>query len=148
MPVPVSWASWLANRPCCPWPLAIPVVVIIAILSLAGTFKIPEGPVDYSAFFPTCMAEFHLFGHYTLFYLLASMGIGSFWKDMKRRPHPRTEGKEGFPFFRVLGEILSHSNFSGCGSQRTRQVGPYAGVLWIWIADPGNPLCHLGLPDP
>ena len=112
----------LVTRPALlPVALAIPVVVIIAILSLAGTFRIPEGPVDYSAFFPHVWLNSTFSALTLLFYLLASLGIGSFWKDM-RRLTPPAGGKGGkVPLFRVLGEILSHSNFSGCGSRQVRK---------------------------
>ena len=45
-------AKMLSEPTLLPVAIALPVVVIIGILSAAGTFKIPEGPVDYSAFFP------------------------------------------------------------------------------------------------
>lgn len=113
----------MVSRPALlPVALAIPVVVIVAILSLAGTFTIPEGPVDYSAFFPHALLNATFSAITLLFYFLASLGIGAFWKDMKRITPP-VDGRQGrVPFFRVMGEILSHSNFSGCGSRRTRQA--------------------------
>lgn len=104
-----------------PIALLIPVVVIIAILSLAGTFKIPDGPVDYSAFFPHAWLNSTFSALTLLFYGLASWGIASFWKDMKRNT-PAPEGEGGpVPIFKVLGEIISHSNFSGCGTQKVRK---------------------------
>ena len=112
----VSSPAWL------PLALAIPVLVIIAILSLAGTFQIPEGPVDYSAFFPHALLN-STFSVITLFfYLLASFGIGRFWKDMKRITPPGETGMKRIPIFKVLGEILSHSNFTACGSRPLRKV--------------------------
>lgn len=104
-----------------PLALAIPVFVIIVILSLAGTFKIPEGPVDYSAFFPHGWLNSTFTAITLLFYALASWGIGAFWKDMKRNTPPES-GKGGrLPLFSVLGEILAHTNFSGCGTQKVRK---------------------------
>lgn len=104
-----------------PLALIIPVVVIIAILSLAGTFRIPDGPVDYSAFFPHGWLNSTFTLITLIFYTLAFRGIASFWKDMKRNT-PAPEGKGGrIPVFKVMGEILSHSNFSGCGSQKVRK---------------------------
>ena len=110
-----------------PLALGIPALVIIIILSLAGTFKIPEGHVDYSAFFPHALLN-STFSVITLFfYLLAARGIGSFWKDMKRNTPPAA-GKGGrVPFFKVLGEILSHSNFSACGG--TPKIRRWAHML-------------------
>jgi len=113
----------LVNEPALlPLAILIPVVVITTILSLAGTFRIPEGEVDYSAFFPHAWLNSTFSAITLLFYLMASRGLGSFWKDLKR-VHPPGPGKsKRLPFIKVLGEILSHSNFSGCGSRRNRQV--------------------------
>jgi quinone-modifying oxidoreductase subunit QmoC len=105
-----------------PVALAIPVLVIIAILSLAGTFKIPEGPVNYSAFFPHDWLNSTFTALTLFFYGLAAWGLGKFWKDMKAQtPPPEGSGKR-IPVFKVLGEILSHSNFSGCASNRKRNL--------------------------
>ena len=105
-----------------PLALAIPVLVIISILSLAGTFHIPEGPVDYSAFFPHVLLNSTFSAITLFFYLLAAFGIGRFWKDMKRITPPGENGMKRIPIFKVLGEILFHSNFSSCGSRPVRKV--------------------------
>jgi quinone-modifying oxidoreductase subunit QmoC len=105
-----------------PIALLIPVAVIIFILSLAGTFKIPDGPVDYSAFFPHAWLNSTFSVITLLFYLLAARGIGIFWKDMKRITPPVGGSSGKVPFLRVLGEILTHSNFSTCGSRPLRKL--------------------------
>lgn len=105
-----------------PVAIAIPVVVIFVILSLAGTFKIPDGPVDYSAFFPHGWLNSTFSAITLFFYVLAAWGIGAFWKDMKRQTPPPVGLGKGLPVFKVLGEILSHSSFSGCGSNRKRTL--------------------------
>lgn len=113
----------LVNKPALlPLAIFIPVVVIIVILSLAGTFKIPEGRVDYSAFFPHAWLNSTFSAITLLFYLLASMGIRKFWKDMKRLNPPESGSGKRLPILKVLVEILSHSNFASCGLQRRRQV--------------------------
>jgi len=105
-----------------PVALGIPVVLIILILSLANTFHIPEGKVDYSAFFPHAWLN----GSFSLitlvFYLLAAFGIGRFWKDMKRiTPAADATKKAKLPVFRVMREIMAHSSFSACGDRKERK---------------------------
>lgn len=113
----VSEPAWL------PVAILIPVMVIASILSVAGTFKIPEGPVDYSGFFPHVWLNSTFTLITLLFYGVAFLGLVSFWKDMKRLvPSSGQETGAGSKIFPVLGEILSHSNFSACGSQRTRKI--------------------------
>ena len=106
-----------------PLALVLPVAMIILILSLAGTFRIPEGPVDYSAFFP----HGWLNGSFSLitltFYVLAAFGIGRFWKDMQRITppgHPQAR-KYRIPVIKVLGEILAHRSFAECGKRKERK---------------------------
>ena len=108
----VSKPMWL------PLAIAIPVVVIFTILSLAGTFRIPEGPVDYSAFFPHGLLNGTFSAITLFFYMLAAFGVGKFWKDMKLMSPPGEPGRKKLPVFKVLGEILSHSSFSACGSRK------------------------------
>jgi len=108
----VSEPRWL------PVAIAIPVVVITLILSLAGTFRIPEGAVDYSAFFPHGLLNGTFSAITFFFYLLASLGIGRFWKDIQRQTPPGESGKKKLPVFKVVGEILSHSSFSSCESRK------------------------------
>ncbi len=115
--------SKLVNRPAwLPIAILIPVFVIVAILSTAGTFRIPEGPVDYSKFFPHGWLN-STFSVITLvFYLLGSWGIGAFWKHMKRlNPRPYN-ARIRLPVAKALSEVITHSNFSKCGSQHSRQA--------------------------
>ena len=119
---PLFLGKLVSNPVWLPLAIAIPVVVIIAILFLAGTVKIPPGPVDYSAFFPHGLLNGTFSAITLFFYLLASFGIGRFWKDMKIQTPPGEAGRKRLPVFRVLREILSHSNFSGCGSRTPGKV--------------------------
>ena len=112
----LSSPAWL------PLALAIPVVVITAILMLAGTFRIPEGPVDYSAFFPHALLNSTFSALTLFFYILAAFGIGRFWRDMKRLTPAGEVKRTRLPILKVLGEILSHSQFSACGSRSVRKV--------------------------
>ncbi len=117
-----KFLSKIVSKPALlPLALLIPVAVIILILSMAGTFKIPPGPVDYSAFFPHAWLNSTFSAITLLFYSLAFWGIVSFWKDMKRNTPAPAEMGGRLPVFKVLGEILSHSNFSGCGTQKVRK---------------------------
>jgi len=113
----MSKPSWL------PLALLIPVAVIMVILSLAGTFRIPDGPVDYSEFFPHAWLNSTFTGITLLFYGLAAWRLGQFWKDMQRiTPKSGMSDRIKLRIYPVLSEILSHSSFSGCGSQRVRKI--------------------------
>ncbi|MFC2098556.1 4Fe-4S dicluster domain-containing protein [Bacteroidota bacterium] len=67
---PVFLAQWMQKPAFLPAALLFPVAIIILILSLAGTFSIPEGPVDYSKFFP----HGWLNGSFTALFVLSTAG--------------------------------------------------------------------------
>jgi quinone-modifying oxidoreductase subunit QmoC len=113
----VSEPTWL------PLAILLPVLVIISILFLAGTFRIPEGPVDYSAFFPHGWLNGTFSAITLLSYGLASRGVGRFWRDMKQLSPPSgSRASIRKSLIPVLREVLSHSNFNRCGSRRTRMI--------------------------
>ena len=113
----VSEARWL------PVAILIPVVIIAAILALAGTLRIPEGPVNYSAFFPHAWlnASFTLLT--LLSYGLAVSGLKKFWQTMKSQ-FPETNPQKGL--FKAAWDakttIMTHRRFSGCNSQKIRKA--------------------------
>lgn len=112
----VSDPVWL------PLAILLPVVVIITILSLAGTFRIPEGPVDYSAFFPHSWLNASFSAIMLLSYGMAARGLGKFWKDMQRTTPATAHGGTGKALGQVLREILSHANFSRCNARWSGKI--------------------------
>ena len=106
-----------------PVAILIPVVIISLILTLAGTFAIPEGPVNYSKFFPHAWLN----GSFTLLtllsWLLAWKGFSMFQKEMKTS-FPESKPIQGFvkSLKQVFSELMAHSNFTGCKEQKTRKT--------------------------
>jgi len=113
----LSRPAWL------PLAVAIPVGVIIAILSLAGTLSVPGHPVNYSLFFPHGWLNGSFVIITMVFYGLAAAGLVSFWRDMKRQfPGPPGNNSRVLGFFRVIGEIIVHTHFSRCRTARIRRL--------------------------
>ena len=106
-----------------PLAVALPVVVITLILSLAGTFRIPDGPVDYSSFFPHLWLNTSFTLITLIFYGMAISGMAKFWREMKLK-FPPTDSKQPFlrSFFKALGEVILHKKFTGCNSKRPRNL--------------------------
>ncbi len=117
------WMGKLLSDPAwLPVAIALPVVVIVVILMLAGTFRIPEGPVDYSAFFPHGWLNGSISVITLFFYGLAFRGLRKFWQDMQQQFPAETGQKRGLSLVMVLGEVLSHSSFSGCEGKPVRKI--------------------------
>ena len=105
-----------------PIAILIPVAIISLILILAGTFRIPEGPVDYSKFFPHGWLNVSFTFITLLSYMLAVIGLTRFIRDI-REQFPELAGKGGIisELFRSMITILSHRRFSSCTTNRSRK---------------------------
>jgi quinone-modifying oxidoreductase, subunit QmoC len=115
----------LLTRPAfLPLAILLPVVVIAGIIFLAGTLAIPDGPVNYSKFFPHVWLN-SSFTLLTLFsYGVASFGIVRFWKELNRHEFAGSKERKGFfaSFMKVKNDILLHSRFSKCERNRGRKI--------------------------
>ncbi len=90
-------ARWMQKPGFLPFALLFPAAIIILILSLAGTFRIPDGPVDYSKFFP----HGWLNGSFTALFVLSTIGavwgLRSFWRNMKAGLNPKAQSASEVP---------------------------------------------------
>ncbi len=116
----LSKPAWL------PVAILIPVLIISAILMLAGTFTIPEGSVNYSKFFPHAWLN----GSFSLLFLIsygiAATGFVKFYRQMKSH-FPDSPKKTSFwkSVIQVKLEVLRHSKFADCNSQKTRRTAHF-----------------------
>lgn len=123
----LSKATWL------PVAILIPVVIIAAIIYLAGTLSILEGPVNYSGFFPHIWLNSSFTLITVLSYWLAIGGLVKFWKDMKAHfPNIKPTKNLIASIFNIRKDILTHSRFSGCVSQKSRKIA-HALVFYDFI---------------
>ncbi|MBE0646736.1 MAG: quinone-interacting membrane-bound oxidoreductase complex subunit QmoC [Bacteroidales bacterium] len=114
----------LANKPA--WlPIAVlfPTIIISLILFLAGTFAIPEGEVNYAAFFPHAWLNSSFTLITLLAYGMAAVGFVRFWNDLKAA-FPERKPTIGFwrSLWQVKGDMLLHNRFGECTAQRSRKV--------------------------
>lgn len=106
-----------------PVAIMIPVFVISLILSLAGTFNIPEGAVNYSKFFPHAWINSSFSLLVLIIVAFTFYGLSRFWKDMKKM-FPESKKEQGFykSLIMVFLELSSHRNFDGCTTQKPRKI--------------------------
>lgn len=109
-----------------PVAILIPVVIIAAIIYAAGTLKIPEGPVDYSHFFPHAWLNVSFTALTLSSYVVACFGFGRFWKDMHKH-HGGKDAKMGVirSFWGVKNDILAHSRFSKCEENSSKKIAHF-----------------------
>jgi quinone-modifying oxidoreductase subunit QmoC len=114
--------KWLQSPRYLPFLILIPVLIIAGIIALAGTLKIPEGPVDYSHFFP----HGWLNGSFSVLVLiLVVMMVGSVRKFYfgTRDSGLGTRGKE--KVLRRIWDIFTQKDFRSCTINKYRYVGHF-----------------------
>lgn len=111
----------------------IPLVIILGIIYFAGTLQIPEGPVNYSKFFPHGWLN-NSFSIITLLSLLTLIvSIRDFRKDMGKLCPSQGKKQGGFKcFLQAIGDILSHRNINKC-TDKGFKITPHFLVLWGFI---------------
>ena len=109
-----------------PLAILIPVIIIGAIIYAATSFIIPEGPVNYSNFFPHAWlnASFTLLT--ALSYTIASIGFKRFWKDLQSQ-FPDHKSDSGFikSFMKVKNDIFAHSRFNKCEKSKSNKLSHF-----------------------
>lgn len=106
----------------------IPTVFIIGILSVAGTLTLPDGPVNYSAFFPHIWLNSTFTAITLISYSLLLFSLLRFWKDMKSYlPDNRDIHTVGLikSIFLAKQEIITHKNFSSCSTHKSRRISHF-----------------------
>lgn len=106
-------------------PLAIlfPALILLIILALAGTLKIPDAPVDYSLFFPHALINSSFSIITLVYYLFFLSGLKAFWKDLSASKKPSEKKHGGLKaVFKVIKEAFYHSKFNSCKVNRFRHL--------------------------
>ncbi len=114
-------AGWMQDITFLPLLIAFPMIIISLILFLAGSIYLPEGPVDYSAFFP----HGWLNGSFTILFLLCVSGlvtgIRAYWKNMAASQAPEGIKKIRLrEIWNVIRSIILHKDFNECTENKSR----------------------------
>jgi len=119
-----SFLGKLVSKPALlPLAILLPVIIISAILLFAGTFTIPEGPVNYAKFFPHAWLNSSFTLITFLFYGLAAKGVIHFRNDLKKQ-FPDVQNKMNFlkSLIQVGKEVVGHSKFAQCNSHKSKRL--------------------------
>jgi len=110
-----------------PVAILLPMLIIAAIIFMAGTLSIPEGPVNYSHFFPHGWLNSSFFLLTVGSYAIAGFGIMHFWRDLHRFEYGSGTPHKSFfaSFWKVKNDILAHSRFSKCERNSGRKISHF-----------------------
>jgi len=131
---PQFLSRWLANPVFLPLLILIPAGIIAAIIALAGTLKIPDGPVNYSAFFPHSWLNGSFAMITGIIILPHILSIRRFYKNLVI-PSGRKKGK----ILTVIKDLFTHKRFTTCETHQSRSwshilvVGGFCLLLFVTL---------------
>ena len=109
-----------------------PAVLFAIILSIAGTFRIPEGEIVFSKFFSIHLID-PIFGAAFLFGVgVGVMGVKKFWRDMVQAGGMGSGDLKG-SIIAAFKDILRHVRFKDCTVNRDRYLAHFL-VFYSFIA--------------
>ena len=119
---------------------AIPVLLLLLLMSAAGTLHIPEGEIIYRKFIPQWPVVDVLFPLTALWAVICSaVGVQRLWTGFQEG-NPRTRIHEKLSIsdffsrhiFPTIFDILKHSKFKECVVNRARYLA-HLNILWGFI---------------
>jgi len=128
--VPSFMARAMARPGYLPLFLAVPALLMLALLGGMGYLHIPEGHVEYGHFFPHILMQVFFGGFAGLAFVVSVVGAWRFWADLERQAPGSRQGKGLVAS--VLGAVLdifTHSRFRECSARGRRY---YSHLLMFW----------------
>ncbi|MBE0448537.1 MAG: quinone-interacting membrane-bound oxidoreductase complex subunit QmoC [Actinobacteria bacterium] len=129
-----SFIGKMLSRPAyLPIIMAVPVIILLAVVGLFGEWEVPVGEIIYANFYPELAIDATFLSF--LFFALISLGVGlnRFWKAMVER-HGQA-GLMGAPvpnLLAALPTIFAHSKFRTCDEGKERYYG-HLGVFYGFV---------------
>jgi quinone-modifying oxidoreductase subunit QmoC len=114
-------ARWLGNPAFLPVIIAIPALIILLILWLAGTHSLPDGPVDYSKFFPHAVLNGSFSALVVLVLLSFTFGFLRFLKDVKKQL-PAKSDRIPVKWMYIIRDVILHRQFIQCVTPKARTI--------------------------
>ena len=124
-------ARWLQSPKYLPLLILFPALIIAGITAMAGTLAIPEGPVDYSAFFPHGWINGSFSALVLILVILMLSSVRKFYSGLRAQgsglaegSRPRAQGS-GRGWMNRVAEIMIQKDFKSCKTNRYRYIGHY-----------------------
>jgi quinone-modifying oxidoreductase subunit QmoC len=134
--VPGFFAKWVSQPKYLPIVLAIPIILLLAVLAATGKLGIPVGDVEYAKMFSHTAINIFFVSFTTLSIMMVILSITKFWKSMAALEPVGEYPSEKVPliksFTQTVIEILTHAKFRQCETEKTRFYG-HLSVLWGFL---------------
>lgn len=107
------------NQKLMPLIFLVPAVLLAVLLSIAGTFGIPEGDVIFSQFASTPFLQLVFTPALIFGFAVGALGVKKFWSDMKLA-NGVTSGDLKGSIIATTKQVLGHEKFKSCDFSKDR----------------------------
>jgi quinone-modifying oxidoreductase subunit QmoC len=119
--VPGLMARALGSAALLPVMLAIPAVLLVALLAGIGHLEIPDGDVLYEHFLPHLPLQLFFGGFAGLAILVSLVGAVRYWRAMERHaPAKGNPNGVAASILGTIGDIITHTKFRNCNQNKSR----------------------------
>jgi quinone-modifying oxidoreductase subunit QmoC len=134
--IPGFIAKWITQPKYMPVLLAIPTILLFAVLVMTGNLGIPEGDVSYAKMFSHTTINVFFISFVTLACLMVVLSIKKFWAGMTSLEPAGEDPPAKVPLVKAIIQtfidILTHAKFRQCETEKGRYLG-HLGVLWGFL---------------
>jgi quinone-modifying oxidoreductase subunit QmoC len=131
---PRFFGEWLSKPRYLPLLFAIPVVLLLIVLAMAGTLtELPKGEIVFRNFIPFIYVEV-VFVIAALFALVAGIvGVMRYWRGMVRTADGLgdTPASSGEAIWTVVRDIFLHREFNKCEKERVGDRPTHRTHVWL-----------------
>jgi len=129
---PSALVDIVNNQKLMPLVFLVPAVLLAVLLSLAGTFSIPEGEVIFSQFASTLFLQVVFTPALIFGFAVGALGVKKFWADMKKANGVTTGDLKG-SIIETAKQVLGHEKFKDCDVSKDRYTSHML-VFYSFIA--------------
>lgn len=116
---PAALVDIVNNKAMMPLVLLVPMIILAVLLSIAGTFGIPDGEIIFSKFASTIFLQVVFTPALIFGVVVAALGVKKFWADMKTANNV-SSGDLKCSIIETVKEVVGHKQFKTCGVSADR----------------------------